>query len=495
MRRILLVECMQEISSFNPLRSDYSDFTIQRGDELLRQRGLNTAIGGMLAVLEPRDDVVVVPVYGAQAPSAGPLAAADWQRLSGELLSAVEARAAEADGILVSLHGAMGADGELDPEGYLLREIRRMSGPHTKIVISLDLHGIATRRMLEAVDALTVYHTYPHSDFADTGERAARLMLKVLASDVQPVTARVVIPALVRGDELITATGCYGDLIADCKRLEREGLALQASIMIGNPFTDVPELCTQVLVTTDRDGEAAEREAVRLAQAFWSLRGRMHADLVSPREAIAQAAGIAGPVVFKDAADATSSGAAGDSNAILLALRSAGYPKRVLAQIVDPRAAAAAHAAGVGAAIEVELGGYHDPGRFKAMRVSAKVTSLSDGQARLETMGSPIHAGPTAVLVYDNVTVVVMSRTVMLFDRAMYYANGLDPKDSDLIVVKSPHTEHHMYDAWVTCSFNIDCPGASSANLKSLGHTVCARPMFPLDEDATFDARAQIYRR
>jgi microcystin degradation protein MlrC len=486
---------MQEISSFNPLRSGYADFAIQRGDELLRQRGLNTAIGGMLAVLEPRDDVVVVPVYGAQAPSAGPLAAADWQRLSGELLSAVKPHVAEADGILVSLHGAMGADGELDPEGYLLREIRRMSGPDTKIVISLDLHGIATRRMLEAVDAFAVYHTYPHNDFADTGERAARLMLKVLASDVQPVTARVVIPALVRGDELITAAGCYGDLIADCKRLEREGLALQASIMIGNPFTDVPELCTQVLVTTDGDDAAAEREAIRLAQAFWRLRGRMHADLVSPQEAIAQAARISGPVVFKDAADATSSGAAGDSNAILLALRSAAYPKRVLAQVVDPRAAAAAHAAGVGATIDVELGGCHDPGRFVPMPVRARIAHLSDGQARLETMGSPIHAGPTAVLVYDNVTVVVMSRTVMLFDRAMYYANGLDPKNFDLIVVKSPHTEHHLYDAWVARSFNIDCPGASSANLKSLGHTVCARPMFPLDVDATFDARAQLYRR
>ena len=93
-------------------------------------------------------------------------------------------------------------------------------------------------------------------------------------------------------------------------------------------------------------------------------------------------------------------------------------------------------------------------------------------------MKTPLEAGPTAVLTFDNFTVVVLSRSVSLFDRAMYFANGLDPPDFDLIVVKSPHTEHHMFDAWVEKNFNIDAPGATSANLKSLGHTICARPCF-----------------
>jgi microcystin degradation protein MlrC len=61
--------------------------------------------------------------------------------------------------------------------------------------------------------------------------------------------------------------------------------------------------------------------------------------------------------------------------------------------------------------------------------------------------------GPTAVLTYGNTTVVVMSRSVSLFDRAMYYAVGINPRDYDLIVVKSPHTEYHMYDEWVEKNF------------------------------------------
>jgi hypothetical protein len=61
--------------------------------------------------------------------------------------------------------------------------------------------------------------------------------------------------------------------------------------------------------------------------------------------------------------------------------------------------------------------------------------------------------------------------------------------------VKSPHTEHQMYEAWAARNFNIDAPGATSANLRSLGHTICARPMFPLDEGVDFEPAARLYTR
>jgi microcystin degradation protein MlrC len=493
--RILIVECMQEISSFNPASSRYENFHIERGAEMEAQEGLNTALGGALSALRVAG---MEPVFAisARAGSAGLLDAPSWARLSAEVLAAVEAGAASGiDGVYFSLHGAMGAEGELDPEGYLLAETRRIVGEQTPIVISLDLHGILTDRMLRQVDGLAIYHTYPHVDFADTGRRAAKFLVRLLTTSVRPVIARVVIPALVRGDELITRSGCYGDLIREAQRIERDGTALAAGIMIGNPFTDVPELCSQVLVATDTNEATAAAEAVRLAAEFWPQRHRMQGKFISLERAIAQAATMQGPVVFTDAADATSSGATGDSNLILKGLQEHGYKRRVLAQIVDPGAAAAAHQAGVGAILNVTLGGALDSKWFSPLPVTARVRSLSDGRARLETMKLGLDAGPTAVLTYDNFTVVVFSRTLSLFDRAMYYANGLDPRDFDLIVVKSPHTEYHMYDAWVEKNFNIDVPGATSANLPTLGHTICARPIFPLDEGVTFTPHPTLYSR
>ena len=111
---------------------------------------------------------------------------------------------------------------------------------------------------------------------------------------------------------LITRTGCYGNLIREAQRLEKEGKAMAAGIMIGNPFTDVPELCSQVIITAEQDGDWAEAEAIRLANEFWPLRYRMQGKLIALDRAIAQAKWMNGPVVLTDAADATSSGATGE---------------------------------------------------------------------------------------------------------------------------------------------------------------------------------------
>jgi len=493
--RVLVAECMQEISSFNPLQGGYDNFHIERGEEMRAQDGLNTSLGGAFEVFRAKGMDPVLAI-GARSGSAGLLSAAAWKKLAAEVLESIARQAATGvEGMYFSMHGAMAADGELDPEGYLLTETRKILGPDKPLVISLDLHGIMTDRMLSQIDGVAIYHTYPHVDFASTGQRAAHILHRLLTKKIRPTIARVVIPALVRGDELITKTGCYGELIREARRMELEGTAMSAGIMIGNPFTDVPELCSQVIVATEGDGALAKAEALKLAHEFWPRRHRMQGKLISLDRAIAQARTVPGRVIFTDAADATSSGATGDSNLILNGLRDAGYTRRVLAQIVDPGAAAAAHKAGVGATITVTLGGAIDPKRFPPMTVTARVRLLSDGQARLETMKTGLDAGPTAVLQFDNFTVVVFSKTLSLFDRAMYYSNGLDPQDFDLTVVKSPHTEHHMYDAWVDNNFNVDVPGATSANLPTLGHTICARPMYPMNPDAPFEPVAKLYTR
>lgn len=492
MPRILLAECMQEISSFNPLRSEYDSFVIRRGSELLAQEGRNSSMGGALAVFRARDDVAVVPTYGARAGSAGLLSKAGWSRLSEELIGAIAASARDIDGVYFSMHGAMGADGDLDPEGHLLEQTRRIVGDRVPIVTSLDLHGILTERMLRNIDGLAVYHTYPHVDFAATGARAARLLLTIIDRQLSPVMARVVMPALVRGDELITKSGCYGDIIREAQRLEGVGRALAAGVMIGNPFTDVPELCSQTIVVVEENGDWAAAEAVRLSEEFWAQRARMQGKLISLDRAIGQAGRMAGPVVFTDAADAPSSGATGDSNAILAALLKAKYERRVLVPIVDPPAVAAAFRAGVGATLSVRLGGAMDP-RFTPLQVTAVVDMLSRGRAVHETSRGDIDAGPTAVLLVGTYTIIAMTKPVGLMDRALFLALGRNPRDYDLIVVKSPHCEYHMFDEWAEKDFNIDAPGATSADLQSLGHTICRRPMYPLDADVAFTPSAQLF--
>ena len=120
---------------------------------------------------------------------------------------------------------------------------------------------------------------------------------------------------------------------------------------------------------------------------------------------------------------------------------------------------------------------------------------LSEGRFVSESNGSTWVSGPTAVLVADNVTWVAMTRPVSLYDRSLFYAHGQDPRRFDAVVVKSPHCQPHMFDEWAAATINVDVPGATSANLPTLGHVRCGRPIFPLDPDVTFTPQAKLFRR
>jgi microcystin degradation protein MlrC len=202
-----------------------------------------------------------------------------------------------------------------------------------------------------------------------------------------------------------------------------------------------------------------------------------------------------GTLALVDAADATSSGASGDSTAILRTLMDAGYTGRTLLPMVDEPAVKRAFAAGIGATIQTTIGGTLDPKRFAPVPVTAKVRLLADGRFRSESFGEDWFAGLTAVLEVDNFSLVVSSRAVNLSDRSFFLAHGQDPKRFEAVVVKSPHCQHHMYAGWCARMVNVDAPGSSSANLNYLGHTRCPRPMFPLDTDVKFTPVAKIFQR
>ena len=496
MARVLVCECKQEISSFNPVPSGYRDFAVSFGNDLLdAHRGVGSEMGGALQVFDARPDITVVPGYGARAiTSGGTLADAAFERIASEFLGAV-ASVGPVDGVYLSLHGAMASVTEHDTEGYLVEHTRRIVGPRVPIAVSLDLHGILTDRILEHADVVAVYHTYPHVDFFQTGERAARLLVRLLAGEIRPVSARVAIPAMVRGYELITETGRFGQCVREAIAVENSPGGLSGGMFIGNPFTDVPDLCSNAFIATDGDPDRAEREALRIATMFWEMREHLQQPLTPLAESVALAAAGKGRIVLVDAADATSSGAPGDSNAILRQMLESGYGRTVLMPIVDAPAVEAAFRAGVGSTVHSHIGGTLDTGRFRPIQVEARVRMLSDGTFRSESHGNTWDAGPTAVLQSGSIVIVATSRAVSLYDRSLFLAHGQDPALFDTVVVKSPHCQPRFFAEGAERLINVDAPGATSANLRSLGHRRCARPIFPLDADVSFAPKAKIFRR
>jgi len=144
--------------------------------------------------------------------------------------------------------------------------------------------------------------------------------------------------------------------------------------------------------------------------------------------------------------------------------------------------------------VQVTLGGQLDP-RFVPLPVTARIKLLSDGHFINESHHSTWNAGDSAVLEIGSITVIATSRAVSLYDRSLFYAHGQEPKRFDAVVVKSPHCQHHMFADWAIAMLNVDAPGSTSANLPSLGHTRCQRPIFPLDQGVIFTPAVQIFQR
>lgn len=489
--RIAVASLMQESNTFSPVGTRYEDFEPTYGDAALaKHRGKRTELGGFLDVLEAAE-VEAVPTGCAWAMTANRLGRADFERLAGEFLARAR-DAAEADALLFALHGAQAAEGEDDVAGFLLAECRRSFGPDRPIIATLDLHANVTAKMVEAADVLVGYHTYPHVDMFEIGSKAARLALRTLAGEIRPATAYRKLPLIVPPENMQTTSGPMAQLVAQAKAWEDEGASLAVSVFGVQPWLDLPEMGCAVVSVTDGDPRAAQQQADELARRFWNSRREFDVELVSPEEAIRAAQALdGGPVVLAESADSTGSGSPGDSTGVLGPLLRAGGREPAAIFLVDPPAVAGVMKAGVGAELELRLGGKLDPERSQPVEARVRVRMLSDGrwtpQARGYNPGIETSMGRAAVLEAGKVSILTAERSAMTVDPELFRSHGIEPTRQKIVVVKSPNGFREAYEPIAKAIFLVDTPGASTPRLTTLPYKRIPRPMYPFDPGAELD--------
>ncbi len=483
MPNILFAEMRQETASFNPFPTRYEMFRQLQGAELVSNYlGTKTEISGFMDVMADVEDVQLLPTMSAASVSGGAIPTTVLKRLIDEIVSSIETVASQnkVDAVYMCLHGAMAGETEDDPEGLLVEKVQAIVGD-VPLVASIDLHAILTDRMLELIDVVVPFHTYPHVDQYETGQRAADCLLKLLEGGVSPEMVAVPLPLLVRGDELITETGKYGEAIRMCQEIEASASGLSAGVNIGNAFTDVPELRTNVLVVRDGNRDQAEDDARRIAQFMWTNRELFKAELISVSDSIEVARDNPGLTVFSDAADATASGASGDSNEILKALVASDFDGRCLVPLVDQPAVQQAVDEGEGAVVQLALGGSLDPGRFTPLELEVEVLRIYDGHFTYEN-GLAGFGGRVVIVRYRNIDILLVQRSLFFVGQDVFKSHGCDPADYRIVVVKSPNGFRPYYDSIASKICAVDVIGSTSANLQSLPYRKVARPVFPLDE-------------
>src|SRR5215831_2148067 len=85
------------------------------------------------------------------------------------------------DAVLLSLHGAMVAEGYDDAEGDLLAAVRHVVGPDVQVGAELDLHANVSQQKLENATALVLFKEYPHIDVPERAADLFHLIADVMA--------------------------------------------------------------------------------------------------------------------------------------------------------------------------------------------------------------------------------------------------------------------------------------------------------------------------
>ncbi len=487
--RVALASLFQESHSFSPVPGSWEHFgprEVLRGAALLAERaGTQTELGGAIAVAQAQG-VTLVPLLSAMSvASAGPLDRDVFLALRDEIVARLE-RAGPLDGLLVVLHGGLVAEGFADASGELLRACRAAVPPGLPIVATLDLHANVTRHLVDQVDALAGYHTFPHIDLYETGQRGMRLLLAILSGTVRPATALRRLPMLLPGENGRTTDGPYAEVMALAVDLMQQPGLLDVSVFSVQPWLDVPDIGCSVVVVADGDQARAEREADRLAEAFWERRTAFAVTLTPVAEALGRALGSdQRPFILSDSADSPSSGAPGDSPAVLRALLERAPAKPCFLNIVDAPAVQAMAAAGIGQEVTVQVGARFAPVFYRPLEVTGRVRLLSDGAFRNKGQGFQgvtFYRGLTGVLQIGPVALVVMERPVFQWDPELYRSLGLEPCDAQVVVVKSPTAFRAAYGPFAAEIILLDVPGVCSPNLMSFPFRHVRRPLYPLDD-------------
>jgi microcystin degradation protein MlrC len=331
-----------------------------------------------------------------------------------------------------------------------------------------------------AVDIITCYRMAPHEDAMQSRERAGRNLVERLRSGRgKPAKAWLQVPVLLPGEKTSTRIEPAASIYRRVAEIADEPGVLDAAVWVGYAWADEPR-CRAAVVVTGDDREQITERATELARTYW--RARSNFAFVAPTGSLAEcvAAGLASPArpfLISDSGDNPTAGGAGDVSWTLgellgIETLTTGEATAIHASITDPDAVAACVAAGVGGSVAVSAGGKVDAGPSGPVPLSGTVFSISE---------DPV-GGTVAVVQVGGLHSILTSRRKPYHHIADFTRLGLDPANTDLVIVKIGYLEPELYELagdWLLAL----TPGGVDQDLLRLGHHGVRRPLFPFDPE------------
>lgn len=501
--KIGLAGISHETHTFLPQRTGNEPFEADAisGETLIEQfRGTNTVMGGFLAECDSAaEPIEYVPAVHTRGGVSGTVEEAVFDRYVGQIRSAFEGE--DLDGVLLFLHGAMVTTERHDPETDIVNAVHDEVGEDVPVAVGLDLHANVSEEFVRETTAACGYLSSPHVDQAETGRRAARLLLDTLDGRVSP-TASIAKPGLVV-PSVFSATSVRPakDIISraitwrtnpelhDVARWEKRDAILDVSVFFGFAWADVPQLGFGVVVTTDDDPDLAQAVATEVADLAWDNRKALTdpASLYSVEAGVERALGVGAssdsPVLLVDHADRLA-----ETTFVLRELQEQNASNVAIPLLHDPEAVATCEEAGEGSTVQLQVGSKSSPRGGGPVELTGQVEFLGE---RTYTAPGPLNAGEavshgqTAIIRADGLWVQLTSRMdgAGLTNIAPIEEYGYDASDFDVIVSKSKTHFRAVFEDWAAEIVIVDAPEYSPADLSSFTYENVPDGVYPITSD------------
>lgn len=414
-------------------REDFIYAGSPAGGETLLAHDKRSYMGGFVKAAREYDGVELIgiesPLFPRTGTGSGWITQDAYETFLGRMIAELRG-AGRVDGVYLALHGAMGVRGVPRPEAEIARRVREVVGRGAFIAGTFDPHGNEDAEFLAQADMAFCGKYFPHYDSYLQGERAARMLVRMIRGDYRPATVTVKVPIITPTVMQWTGASPWMDLVQRALVWEAREPDLYCNVFFGFPWSDVPDVGMTIQAMSNGKPDLAREAADDLAKFAWRRRRelvtaaqvhRIPDGVRLAQEAIARGAT---PVVLADHSDRS-----GSATWLLREIIARDLSGVLMATIADAKACDALEAAQAkpGDAFDMAVGGLVDESAGQPVRITGAVRNIVAGRGQ-----------NLFIVEFGRGNVLVLSRyLIQVQETGPLVSMGLDPAAFNVIAIKS----------------------------------------------------------
>lgn len=461
---------------------DLIDFMLKEGEEITSALYVDDIF--------EKENIVAIPSLYADGRAGGRVAKDAFDYIAKKIISTVKEHLDEIDGIFLFLHGASNV---LDLEGgsgehYIIREIRKLTGPYLPIAMVMDPHGNLSQEQADNCNIIRTFRHSPHTDRRDCHRLVANLLIDLLKDrkNIHPAYRKV--PLLLGGERTVSTDEPMVSINKLLDEIEADDRIMCCSYHIGYVRHDNAKCGASVIVVPqhEEDMDYAESMADKIAEYAFSKRHEFHftGTALEPEEALSSVISYPeSPCFITDSGDNCTAGGPGCNTYVLkqfLELKDF-HKKRILfaciadANLIQTQLKNANIQENVSFSLGANLDELSSP-------VDLKGTVIAKGELH-HHYGETGSIGECVTVRLDDypIDIIIAEKAVSFAEDQQYEAAGLSMHDYDVIIVKQGYIYPELKKVAKYYVMSLT-DGATNQRTEKIKYQTILRPMYPIDE-------------